>query len=944
MKKKMLSLKLNINDIDQCDENYDDNTNNNEILFKDNNEKASNEKKENVNNNQIASKKSKTIKETYPTKELAIKAIKDRENVYLYSSDKKNGKKGSKIFHISTRETMYELSKDRTGNYYENYEHGQPIKLFIDIDYDLSNKSDINDNQFDKIIEESIDTFNKELSTITEIKPSTIILKSNRKDKFSSHIIYNNIVFGNIKQMNSYVKNINSKLINESVIDPVVYNKAGCLRMYMNTKRDLKAPLEYYKGLNYEYKNEKQLFMDCLLRNVDNIQIKDYIKLDINTNKKGTNKSTKKELNNDIPKFRDNKISDDVYISKKIDNSGDSEKNEMFEICELLKILSVTRAERFEEWFKVGMMLKNSSDEKNEQEYLNQWIEFSKRWPKKYNYDACIKQWKTFKKGTGLYTTSSLHYWAKNDNMTEYKKIMKQVYKKAYDSIDILELETHDFYAKLLYELKRDTLVCIKEIPMIWYVYEEGLWKKLDGISKIKNYLINDVIPVIKNIKKNVDMDILKMDGKDKSKLEKILEKQTKYTKGMLKLKNENFSSSVIVQSMRFFKDASFYEKLDSLDNIISLGEYVYNLETCEFRKAEPTDFCSLHTKFTYNDIKELKEEDLEKTYKILKEILYYYDEDEKCEKTELYDYMMNCLPELLMGYNKRQIFYIWTGSGRNGKGLITTYLAEALGDYYMGSNVSLLTNKRDKANAANSELAKLKGCRLAIFSEPDENCKLNNAIMKELTGGDIISTRELYGVSFSFVPKFKPIIMCNSKFELEDIQDNSIPLRLRFVTFKNSFLDDPNPNIKWHKLRNDDYTSSTQKIYHGKNLLKILFIEWEKLSKKNFIYETPKIIDDEKKKYIDNSDEVKVFFNEQLKVSEKRTSVLTLKNLYYLYCDYCKEKKSVSVKLNKFKERMLNIHPQFEDKIVVDKIAYRNAFTYIELADDEDEHNYNDL
>jgi len=42
---------------------------------------------------------------------------------------------------------------------------------------------------------------------------------------------------------------------------------------------------------------------------------------------------------------------------------------------------------------------------------------------------------------------------------------------------------------------------------------------------------------------------------------------------------------------MRFFKDPKFYDKLDSLDDILSLGEYVYDLKACNYRKAEPTNF-----------------------------------------------------------------------------------------------------------------------------------------------------------------------------------------------------------------------------------------------------------------------------------------------------------------------------------------------------------------
>lgn len=335
--------------------------------------------------------KKNNMEKIYSTKEAALNELKNREKEYLYSSDKINGNHGAKSFHILTREKIYELSKNRKGNYYENYEHREPLKLFIDIDYDISKNSKIKEEQFDKIIEEAIEMYNKELNLVTKKKPSIIILKSNRINKYSSHIIYNNIVFEEINQMKSFVTKMNSKLIHDKIIDQSVY-KAGCLRLYMNTKKGLNAPLEYYKGIDYEYKNEKKLFMDCLLRNIDDICVEDYIKIEIQTNikikKPPLIKNQKRKSNNGLITYKE----DIMYISPKI-------------LQKYLDLLNEGYGYQYENWIKIGMILNNCNPLKECFEIWDKWsakqdILIEKDKDKKYEgTESCMRYWNSFTKG-----------------------------------------------------------------------------------------------------------------------------------------------------------------------------------------------------------------------------------------------------------------------------------------------------------------------------------------------------------------------------------------------------------------------------------------------------------------------------------------------------------------------------------------------------------------
>ncbi|MFQ9473414.1 MAG: hypothetical protein ACLR0P_09910 [Oscillospiraceae bacterium] len=57
-------------------------------------------------------------------------------------------------------------------------------------------------------------------------------------------------------------------------------------------------------------------------------------------------------------------------------------------------------------------------------------------------------------------------------------------------------------------------------------------------------------------------------------------------------------------------------------------------------------------------------------------------------------------------------------------------------------------------------------------MSESDDAGRLDEAVIKNYTGGDPISTRQLYGEAFSFTPQFKMWLSCNT---LPIVNDSSL-------------------------------------------------------------------------------------------------------------------------------------------------------------------------
>jgi putative DNA primase/helicase len=111
-------------------------------------------------------------------------------------------------------------------------------------------------------------------------------------------------------------------------------------------------------------------------------------------------------------------------------------------------------------------------------------------------------------------------------------------------------------------------------------------------------------------------------------------------------------------------------------------------------------------------------------------------------------------------GHAREQKFYVFKGSGANGKGTFMNLVMEALGDYAAKGNTGILAEQ--DPDRPRNDLAALAGARLLSMSETSAHFKLDEGILKAITGGDMISARFLRKEFFNFRPAFTPILDTN--------------------------------------------------------------------------------------------------------------------------------------------------------------------------------------
>ena len=84
-------------------------------------------------------------------------------------------------------------------------------------------------------------------------------------------------------------------------------------------------------------------------------------------------------------------------------------------------------------------------------------------------------------------------------------------------------------------------------------------------------------------------------------------------------------------------------------------------------------------------------------------------------------------------------MLFILHGSGRNGKGTFLRVLSKVLGDYSWNTPFSTLVADRDSRGPRN-DIAAFRGRRFITTQESKEGIRLDEAMIKTLTGGDLIT------------------------------------------------------------------------------------------------------------------------------------------------------------------------------------------------------------
>lgn len=155
------------------------------------------------------------------------------------------------------------------------------------------------------------------------------------------------------------------------------------------------------------------------------------------------------------------------------------------------------------------------------------------------------------------------------------------------------------------------------------------------------------------------------------------------------------------------------------------------------------------------------------------------------CDDSSLAEYLQCVAGMALIGKVYKEGLILGYGSGSNGKSSFFNALQYALGEYGSSIDVKVLTTQKGKN--IGPALATLRGKRLVIAAESDENDRLSLSVIKQVTSRDDIVGEEKFKAPMKFKPSHTLTMYTNFLPRIGSTDEGSWR-RIAVVPFKASF------------------------------------------------------------------------------------------------------------------------------------------------------------
>jgi putative DNA primase/helicase len=412
---------------------------------------------------------------------------------------------------------------------------------------------------------------------------------------------------------------------------------------------------------------------------------------------------------------------------------------------EIVQALGHLHGDDYDDWLRVGMALRSCGED-----YLEVWNEWSKR-SEKYVLGECERKWNSFKP-SGL-TARSILYWATQAGWNPPTK-----------HEPLTELGN----ARILARMAEGSIVHSHKWG--WLAWDGKRWLRegaeklvVEWQKKVLEYRLNRAI---ESLSRHLRTDA-SSDG-----YEKIRKRKMQTIANIRRHEDDH--------SVRGARSLASSEPVLSIDyRLFDRHTYFFNcangtidLQSGEIHPHNPNDWLTQISDIAYDTTAEAPT-----WLKFMEDVL---------PDAEVRDFVHKFLGSCLTGDVSAQIMPVFWGGGSNGKSTLLTAIMHVLGeDYAMKAKRDLLMVKR--YNEHPTSVARLYGKRFVTCVETAESSRLDETLVKELTGGDTIAARRMREDEWQFEPTHKPVLATNHRPEVQGT-DEAIWRRLPLVPFEQSF------------------------------------------------------------------------------------------------------------------------------------------------------------
>lgn len=410
--------------------------------------------------------------------------------------------------------------------------------------------------------------------------------------------------------------------------------------------------------------------------------------------------------------------------------------------------------------------------------------------------------------------------------------------------------------------IKKDYFkVCTKKLAYLWNP-KTKLWEKTED-------LIVDIEDTLSTLLLKIKSKLV-LDEKEEETRDKSIAQQKVISSILRKVRTLNTTANIWGWIYRKVMETSFQGVVDSSPYFLPIKDgNKINLKTGEVSERTVIDCFSKELKVIIGDAKR-------------KEIVSFFED--LLPDEQIREYFRKILGYSLCGNNKeKKIFLIW-GPRDNGKSALFNLMRILLGDFYttLDSSSVLKNRTEDRHNGrATPEIVPLVGKRMGVCNDIGEESLLNDILLKQISGGDEIPCRPLYGEFFMFEPTSKLFMVSNFHLEFNS-RDKAFCERISYIPFTTIFCD--NPTLSHERKKNPEIIDKIRKKYMNDFFAWIMkgSIDYHKEGLK-----MPPILETEKEELIVEQDDLGEFLKLNLKQSPGN---VLLMNVCRRYRDYCTE------------------------------------------------------
>jgi len=332
---------------------------------------------------------------------------------------------------------------------------------------------------------------------------------------------------------------------------------------------------------------------------------------------------------------------------------------------------------------------------------------------------------------------------------------------------------------------------------------------------------------------------------------------------------------------LKSFTDAtnlSSFESVQRLENISKFAAINRAVKASEF----DTDSFVLATKDKWIDLKTGQPSNPNPNVLVSKAISVSYTPEAECpvflnflndvfeSNQELISFVQQAVGYSLTGSTSEQCLFIMIGDGANGKSTFINVINKLLGSY--GTTAASHTLIANGGGSIGDDLVDLIGARLITVSETEEGQSLAEAKIKQMTGGDTLKARPLYGtfVEFSIIGKLW--LATNSLPQINNT-DHGIWRRIKAIPFNRTFM-----------AKEQDKNLSDKLMEELPGILNWAIkgcLEWQKNE-----LQTPQIIEDQVAEYKSAMDSISQFIQDECELGKEHSYAAS--KFFQAYRDWC--------------------------------------------------------